>query len=224
MAYLVIIFVILFMGLQIQYVKQYRLNVFLGKRRIRFRASMALWCMMAMALGIFGGIRLGVGADAFDAVAKENERLYIYGDGESDVKKYLEKLPCSSEHVKYMGTISNTEVMWMEKTAELLINPRPNIGDYTKYSFPSKLIEYMNSGTPALVNKLDGVPEEYYDKLLLFNGNSVEDYKHSIRKALDLSDEERNRIGKDANEFIVDRNGKQRALRKIEKLFEAVCG
>ena len=160
--------------------------------------------------------------DAYDAVAKDDECLLIFGDGDCDVKEYIKKMACGSKHIQYLGTIPNEEILKFEKMAELLINPRPNIGDYTKYSFPSKLIEYMCSGTPALVNRLDGVPDEYYDKLILFSGINREDYKESIRSALDMSAEERERAGEEARTFIMERNGDKNSLMKIEKLIEEI--
>ena len=161
-------------------------------------------------------------ANAYDAVAKDDECLLIFGDGDYEVKEYIKKMACNSKHIQYLGTIPNEEVLRYEKMAELLINPRPNIGDYTKYSFPSKLIEYMCSGIPALVNKLDGVPDEYYDKLILFSGINSEDYKESIRRALDMSVEERERVGREAKEFITERNGEESSLTKIERLLEEI--
>ena len=35
----------------------------------------------------------------------------------------------------------------------------------TKYSFPSKVLEYICSGTPVLANRLVGIPSEY-DELI----------------------------------------------------------
>lgn len=153
---------------------------------------------------------------AFDAIAKGNEVLYIFGDGEC--KEYVEAMGKKSKHIKYMGTMENAEILRYEASAELLINPRPDIGDYTKYSFPSKLIEYMNSGTATLVNKLHGVPKEYYDKVYLFSGYSNDDYKESLRKILDIPKCERMKLGQEAKTFIQNRNGISVVAEKMSNL------
>ena len=155
--------------------------------------------------------------DSFAAVAKSNEVLYIFGDGEC--REYVEHMSNKCSSIKYMGTVDNQTVLKYEKAARLLINPRPNIGAYTKYSFPSKLIEYMASGTPALVNRLDGVPEEYYDQLFLFSGNGENAYQETVRKLLDMEDDELKRMGSAARKFIFERNGEVATLRKLNQLF-----
>ena len=158
--------------------------------------------------------------DSFNNVAKANEELYIFGDGEC--KQYVKEKAKTSGCIKYMGTMDNKEILKYEAAATLLINPRPNIGDYTKYSFPSKLIEYMNSGTPALVNRLDGVPEEYYENLFLFSGYEDSDFQRSIRTTLDLQGNERQCVGNEARRFIRMRNGMLATQNKINKLINDV--
>ena len=41
------------------------------------------------------------------------------------------------------------------------MNPRSADAEYTKYSFPSKTIEYLATGVPVVMNRLPGIPEEY---------------------------------------------------------------
>lgn len=158
--------------------------------------------------------------DAFDGIAKENEILYIFGDGEA--KEYIEKKSKESKNIEYMGTVNNEKVLRYEAAAELLINPRPDIGEYTKYSFPSKLIEYMTSGTPSLVNKLYGVPEIYYERLYLFSGYDMNSYKESLRKVLDIPQNEKKQLGESAKSFILDRNGIDAVAHKLQKLINAM--
>ena len=38
------------------------------------------------------------------------------------------------------------------------VNPRQNNEEFTKYSFPSKTMEYLASGVPVVAYKLDGIP------------------------------------------------------------------
>jgi hypothetical protein len=45
--------------------------------------------------------------------------------------------------------------------ADVLVNPRPNNEEYTKYSFPSKNIEYLMTGKPVVGYMLDGMPPIY---------------------------------------------------------------
>lgn len=177
-------------------------------------------CVYAGGLDEKNNIRRMI--EAFENVAEDGEYLCIFGDGAPECRKYIEDKSRISKHIRYMGTAPNETVLQFEDRARLLINPRTNSGEFTKYSFPSKFIEYLNSGTPALVNKLDGIPEEYYDVVLLFSGDEQSDYEKSIRRALDLSDAEKAEIGERAREFIQKRNGKESVLDKIQELVNKV--
>lgn len=159
-------------------------------------------------------------AEAFAEIAKDNEYLYFFGDGEcrEDIITISQTCP----KVKYMGTVDNKEIMKIETNADLLINPRPNIGTYTKYSFPSKIIEYMTSGTPILANKLDGIPEEFYNYMFLFDGYSYKEYALTLRRILDMHRQDRELMGRKAEQFIMSRNGIEQAHILLEKLINEI--
>ena len=56
-------------------------------------------------------------------------------------------------------------------------------GTYTKYSFPSKTMEYLLSGIPTVMYKLEGIPDEYNAFLNYFpseNTNEVADYINEL--------------------------------------------
>lgn len=80
------------------------------------------------------------------------------GDFEGEIKKRAE----NNARIKFFGRVSRQEVLKCEKKASLLINIRDDKDVYTQYSFPSKMVEYMLSGTPLLTTKLSGIPDEYY--------------------------------------------------------------
>ena len=48
------------------------------------------------------------------------------------------------------------------------MNPRFTGAEYTLYSFPSKNIEYMVSGTPVITTRLAGIPDDYYPYVFVF--------------------------------------------------------
>ena len=70
------------------------------------------------------------------------------------------------------------------------------------YCFPSKLFEYMVSAVPVISFKLDGIPEDYLEYLIIVEDETEECLVKTIKKALDMSCEERVSIGKRANAFI----------------------
>ena len=87
-----------------------------------------------------------------------------------------------------------------ELEATILVNPRKNQGEYTKYSFPSKVLEYMSTGTTILMNKLDGIPNDYYNNVLLFNLN----IKDTLKEINMMPIDEIESIGKRAKEWVLN--------------------
>ena len=61
-----------------------------------------------------------------------------------------------------------------EMAATLLVNPRPTGEEYVKYSFPSKTMEYMSTGTPVLTTVLPGMPKEYHPYVYLLEEETAD--------------------------------------------------
>lgn len=134
-------------------------------------------------------------------INNSNIELWLYGNG--DVAEQLKNEVDS--RIKYFGARSNKEVVKAELEATLLINPRPTTGEYTHYSFPSKTMEYMASGTYTLTTRLAGIPDEYYDYCFPIEDFSTEGIRLSIERALLLGRQELYRRGLEGKEFVLDK-------------------
>ena len=78
----------------------------------------------------------------------EKEHIYIYVAGAGDIKNFHKYfLDCSN--VKYLGLLTPDELLPYINNCVGLINTRPN-NEIFKYSFPSKIIEYLASGKPVV--------------------------------------------------------------------------
>ena len=128
--------------------------------------------------------------------------LWIYGAGPfaDELPEYNKK----DSRIIYKGIKPNNEVVEAELKATILVNPRPTHEEFTKYSFPSKNMEYMVSGTPVLTTKLPGMPMEYYPFVFLFDcGESIEGFAQIFNKVLSCSDEILKTKGKNAREWVL---------------------
>lgn len=154
--------------------------------------------------------------EAFMMQRDEQLRLTIYGSG--PFVSELENKYCKEDpRIVYKGVVSNNEVVKAELKATLLVNPRPTYEEFTKYSFPSKNIEYMASGTPLLTTKLPGMPPEYYPYVFLIEDESVEGYSNALEKALFHTNEELDSLGAKAKRFVLEeKNNVKQASRVIE--------
>ena len=153
--------------------------------------------------------------ESFVEVCKPNEELHIYGDG--DYVSELKELLTKNSNIVYYGNRPNNEVVLKQLECTLLVNPRPNVGEYTKYSFPSKPLEYMVSRTPVLTAKLDGIPNEYDDYLYYFDSLSKDGLKKSLREILDKSFDELEKFGNASKLFALEfKNNVFQAKRVID--------
>ena len=155
--------------------------------------------------------------EAFSMLPNISAQLWICGAG--DLEAEIREWARVDARVHYLGVIPNKEVVAMERQATLLVNPRPSSEEFTKYSFPSKNMEYMVSGTPVLTTKLPGMPEEYHKYVYLFDDESVEGMARTLESVLSLSAEELRAKGIEAREFVLrEKNNLTQTKRIIEMI------
>ena len=99
--------------------------------------------------------------DSFMRIDDSNYRLILCGDG--DAKPYVEEKAEIDQRIEYKGVVTSSKAKEYIDMADVLVNPRPNNEEYTKYSFPSKNIEYLMTGKPVVAYMLDGMPACYKD-------------------------------------------------------------
>lgn len=131
-----------------------------------------------------------------------NTELWIFGDG--DYRETLIELSKKYPSICYKGVCDNKEVVECEMKAALLVNPRPIEPEYTKYSFPSKNMEYMVSGTPVMTTKLPGMPKEYYQYVYLFEDESPNGIARRLNEILNIPIKERNQKAQEARKFVIN--------------------
>lgn len=139
---------------------------------------------------------------AIDLIANDNYEFWICGSGEAE--KEINKRCAFDKRIKYFGYVKKKEILQLQQKATVLINPRNNEGEYTKYSFPSKTIEYMMSGTPVIMYKLDGVPDEYDPFLYYIDGNTPQDIANRIVEVTGKSQTELDEFGNRARQFVIE--------------------
>ena len=140
-------------------------------------------------------------AEGFMLADIPDAQLRVYGAG--DYQEPLVKLCEKDPRIRYMGRAANEVIVKEEQKASLLVNPRPTDNEYTKYSFPSKNMEYMASGTPLLTTKLPGMPEEYDSYVYLIEDESAKGIAKTLQKVLALSRKERVLKGQRARDFVL---------------------
>lgn len=172
-------------------------------------------CLYAGALYKIYGLKLLI--DAFIAAGIAGAELHIYGSG--DFEEELKEICKEHPNIKYFGVVANDLVVKEQLKATLLINPRPTNEEYTKYSFPSKNMEYMVSGTPVLTTQLPGMPAEYEPYVYLIEDETVEGLANALKSVFSLSREELHQKGQEAKQFVLEnKNNVVQARKMIEMI------
>lgn len=154
---------------------------------------------------------------AFMTLALPNIELHIYGNGKF-VSKLLEYQKLDSR-IKYLGIVTNEQIVEAEQQATLLVNPRLSNQEFAKYSFPSKTSEYMVSGTPLLTTKLPGIPDEYFEYLYVFEEESVSGFAKKMQEILLLPSKEIQQKGIEAQQFVLKNKNNIVQAKKIIDFF-----
>lgn len=138
--------------------------------------------------------------DAFLLADLPDVDLIICGDG--DARPVVEEVAEKNKRIKYLGQLPRREILDLQAKAFLLVNPRDSSGEFTKYSFPSKIFEYFISGTPTFMYKLEGIPSEYYNYCYTCGNESVSSLAEELRKINTLDIKEIKETGRRAKAFV----------------------
>lgn len=151
-------------------------------------------------------------------VNSSNKNIELVLCGYGDTSNEITILSQKDSRIKLLGSIPRQEVLKYIRTADLLVNPRTNEGEFTKYSFPSKTMEYLSSGIPTLLYRLPGIPEEYYNYCFSLEKTGVDILQFEIERIAQLPKEYMLELGKKARSFILDMKNPEAQCEKLLSL------
>lgn len=158
--------------------------------------------------------------EAFKKIQAENYRLILCGGGEAEPE--IIAAAKKDKRIIYRGAITREEAVQVQSRATVLVNPRTADGEYTKYSFPSKMIEYMLSKRPVLCFRLPAFPNEYDDYLKYFSSESTEKMAEEIVEFCERGAEKLNCIGSAGCSFVEKNKNSIVQCKKILKMINAL--
>ena len=134
----------------------------------------------------------------FMDIKNPDYKLIICGAGPEE--DFIKKYSCIDQRITYLGLLPREEVLYLQRNCTLLINPRLGNEEYTKYSFPSKLLEYMSSKRPVAAYMLKGMPAIYKKYIVELN----KDYSLAtqMEEILKLPPMKLNQYGQESFNFV----------------------
>lgn len=163
------------------------------------------------ALTSYNGIRELV--DAIPLVSSPGIEFHLYGSGE--LSAFVEEASAALENLMVHGHVDSTAMSEVQQDAFLLINPRQINHPVSDVTFPSKVLEYMVSGTPVLSTRLRCFSSEYDGCVFFAETGSPEDLAERIDTVAGLPSEERSRVGSAGREFVLLNRTWEASVRRI---------
>lgn len=167
-------------------------------------------------------LRYGISTlvEAFRLLQNKDLELIICGKG--DGEEYVKKTAAIDTRIKYLGQLTRNEVLDLQTKVNLLVNPRSSEGEFTKYSFPSKTIEYLASGTPTLLCKLPAIPREYYKHCFAIDDMTPICLKNAINSIYNKPKRELVKYGLDAQKFIFEEKNIRKQGNRILSFIKSI--
>lgn len=140
--------------------------------------------------------------EAFKKVENPNIDLYICGHhvDEARLKSEIE----SDSRIKYLRILPVETVLEYEAGAMANINPRPFSEDLDRFSIPSKTLEYLYSGRPTISVKNTILKEKFDKDIIWCNSAKPEDLLEAINKVISMNEEERKKLGQQAQAKVLE--------------------
>ena len=127
--------------------------------------------------------------NAFLKTEDARYRLVICGRGDSD--EYIKEMSQADNRIMPLGLVTPSVALEWALKADVLVNPRQNNEEYTKYSFPSKNLDYLASGNSTVCYMLDGMKPIYKNFANFPENDSIEALTKAIENALNSDNEEK---------------------------------
>jgi glycosyltransferase involved in cell wall biosynthesis len=156
--------------------------------------------------------------DAMAIVRAPNVRLLLYGTGpmEEEIVSRSE----ATNRIEYRGVVQNAELLHVLQSATLLINPRPSNAEYTLYSFPSKNLEFMCTGTPLLTTRMPGLPPSHESCVIILEDETAAGIADAIENALASDPRVLADLGAKARRLMLDEYSVERQAGKLYTLID----
>jgi len=139
--------------------------------------------------------------------------LWICGSG--DASEELRKRADNNRSIKFWGLVDSEKAREMQYRASFLVNPRSSEHEFTKYSFPSKTLEYLASGKPVVMNRLPGMPKEYFNYVITPKDESIEQWANTLKKVVCMPSLEREKIGSSGRDFVLKHKNAKAQMERV---------
>jgi glycosyltransferase involved in cell wall biosynthesis len=164
-----------------------------------------------------GGLTRAYGVDrlveAFRGMRDPDLRLFLFGRGE--LEEWCRAQADDDPRIAAPELLDRAALVRRLARATVLVNPRPVDQSFVRYSFPSKIVEYLSTGVPVVTTKLPGIPPDYDPYLRFTESDTTESLRDALLRVLAMSPEERVALGGAGSTFVRSTRGPEAQGRRI---------
>lgn len=148
------------------------------------------------------------------SLVESDARLILLGKGEDF--DLVSEAARGNPLIEPPRFVSRDELFRIYGSVDVLVQPRPADSSVARYSFPSKLIEYLGTGVPTVSTRLPGIPADYEPFVEWVEDDSAAGIASAIDRLLRSTRAVRLARGSEAARFV-------RATRSEEASGNRVC-
>ncbi len=156
--------------------------------------------------------KIDVLVEAFENLGEHYE-LWFTGQGE--LEKFIAVKASKNSNIKHFGVVDYNKLLDLQSRASVFLNMRDPLSLASKFSFPSKLFEYLCTGKPIISVKMDGIPSEYNPYLDFLYDVEVQSIQNKLQSYSLESYEHKKKIRPDSLRFILDNKTIDSRVNKI---------
>lgn len=156
--------------------------------------------------------------EAMRLVKNKEICLEIYGGGE--IEKIVSEMSQNTGNIKFFGVIEHKKVLKAQQDAFLLVNPRDLDDPISDVTFPSKMFEYLASGTPVLATAISAFTDEWLEVMFWVRSNDAETLAEKIDEILKIGNKEYFDLAVKAQNFIKEKKNWDIQGKKISEFLE----
>ena len=150
--------------------------------------------------GLFVEYGVATLLDAFASLEDPDCELWLAGKG--DLEPTIRRRMEGDRRIRFFGHLPLGELRALQSRASLLVSVKPSGEPFTRFSFPSKITEYMASGRPAASTACPAIDEEYFQYVHRLADESPEAMRQSIEEVFRLPPDERMRRAREGVAFL----------------------
>lgn len=147
-----------------------------------------------------------------------NYQLWIRGNGV--LKESIIEAGKRDPRIQYLPPLSRQKILEYQKRATILVNTVSPAEEFSNYFFPSKIMEYIASGTPVVMFELGCLPQEYLSHIVIPQRVDASALAESFKEIAAWSSEKYTACGQENIRFILEEKNPEIQTAKIVDLMQ----